>query len=168
MVQRLGLAVAMLPEAPAILLDEPTAALDPDGLDAFYRLVDEHQQKGRTVLFTSHQLGDVERLADRVVVLVAGRLVASLSKEALTRELADRGVMRVRIERPPADLLQRVHALAPLAAWHGDELIVPGPATRRASVVAQIQAAGASIASLTADEGRLDEYYRALVQGDAH
>lgn len=168
MVQRLGLAVAMLPEAPAILLDEPTAALDPDGLDAFYRLVDEHQRKGRTVLFTSHQLGDVERLADRVVVLVAGRLVASLSKDELTRALADRGVMRVRIEHAPANLLQRVQELAPQAAWHGEELIVPGPATCRAMVVARIQAAGASIASLTADEGRLDEFYRALVQGGAH
>ena len=168
MVQRLGLAVAMLPEAPAILLDEPTAALDPDGLDAFYRLVDDHQQRGRTVLFTSHQLGDAERLADRVVVLVAGRLVASLSKEALTQELADRGVMHVRVEHPPVDLIERVHECAPQAAWRGDELIVPGPATRRAMVVAQIQAAGASITSLTADEGRLDEFYRALVQGGAH
>ena len=82
MVQRLGLAVALLPRAPVLLLDEPTAALDPDGLCAFYGLVEHAQEDGRTVLFTSHQLGDVERLADRFAVLVAGRLVASLSASA--------------------------------------------------------------------------------------
>lgn len=165
MTQRLGLAIALLPDAPAILLDEPTAALDPDGLDAFYRLVDDHRRQGRTVLFTSHQLGDVERLADRVVVLVSGRLVASLSRAELARQLADRGVMRVTLEPPVGGVIERVRALAPLAVWQGDELVVPGPATCRAQVVAAIQGAGATIVSLTADEGRLDEFYRALVQG---
>ena len=77
MVQRLGLAVAMLPDAPVLLLDEPTAALDPDGLCAFYGLVGRRRSEGKTVLFTSHHLGDVERLADRFAVLVAGRLVAT-------------------------------------------------------------------------------------------
>jgi len=79
MTQRLGLAVAMLPSAPVLLLDEPTAALDPDGLCAFYGVVERAQREGRSVLFTSHQLGDVERLADRFAVLVGGRLVASLN-----------------------------------------------------------------------------------------
>ncbi len=163
MVQRLGLAVALLPNAPAILLDEPTAALDPEGLDAFYRLVDAHQTQGRTVLFTSHQLGDVERLADRVAILVSGRLVASLSKEELARQLADRGSMRVRVEAHTSGLLERVQRIAPEATWQGSELVVPGAATLRAHVIAEMQAAGASIVSLTAEEGRLDAFYRELV-----
>ena len=94
MVQRLGLAVAMLPEAPVFLLDEPTAALDPDGLCAFYGLVERAREDGRAVLFTSHQLGDAERLADRFAVLVGGRLVASLSASELKDRLSERGVMR--------------------------------------------------------------------------
>ena len=52
MVQRLGLAVAMLPASPVFILDEPTAALDPDGLCAFYGLVERARQDGRAVLFT--------------------------------------------------------------------------------------------------------------------
>src|SRR5262249_2793720 len=98
MVQRLGLAVAMLPEARVLLLDEPTAALDPDGLCAFYGLVSRRRDEGRTVLFTSHQLGDVERLADRFAILVEGRLVASLTSRALQDRLAERGLMRLRLE----------------------------------------------------------------------
>lgn len=163
MVQRLGLAVAMLPDAPVMLLDEPTAALDPDGLCTFYELVERHRTEGRTVLFTSHQLGDVERLADRIAILVGGRLVATLTESELARKLADRGVMRVRLDRPGADVVERARAVAPLARWAGDELVVPGPATSRMAVLAAIQAGGVQVTSITAEEGRLDAFYRELV-----
>ena len=76
MAQRLALAVALLPDAPVLLLDEPTAALDASGLAAFYELIDQRRAKGQTVLFSSHPTGDVERLADRVVVMAEGRCVA--------------------------------------------------------------------------------------------
>jgi Cu-processing system ATP-binding protein len=163
MVQRLGLAVALLPQAPVLLLDEPTAALDPDGLCAFYGLVDQRRGEGRTVLFTSHQLGDVERLADRVAVLVHGRLVATLSQRELQDRLADRGVMRLRFASKPAGLLLAVRVLAPRAVWSGEELIVPGSAAGRPAVLDVVRAAGAEIRGLTAEEGRLDELYRELV-----
>ena len=61
MVQRLGLAVATLGATEALLLDEPTAALDPDGLCAFYGLVEARRRSGGTVFFSSHQMGDIER-----------------------------------------------------------------------------------------------------------
>jgi Cu-processing system ATP-binding protein len=163
MVQRLGLAVAVLPQAPVLLLDEPTAALDPDGLCAFYGLVDQRRREGRTVLFTSHQLGDVERLADRVAVLVHGRLVATLGQRELQDRLADRGVMRLRFSSEPAGLLGAVRALVPTAVWSGEELIVPGPASGRPAVLDCVRQAGAEIRGLTAEEGRLEELYRELV-----
>lgn len=75
MTQRLGLAVAMLPEAPVLLLDEPTAALDPEGLTAFYELVEARRARGQTVLFSSHHVADVDRLATRIVVMQHGRVV---------------------------------------------------------------------------------------------
>jgi Cu-processing system ATP-binding protein len=96
MVQRLGLAVAMLPAAPVVLLDEPTAALDAEGLRGFYELVEERRAAGAAVLFTSHQITDVERLADRVVVMVRGRIVADLTREAFTAWLDECGVVRLR------------------------------------------------------------------------
>lgn len=166
MVQRLGLAVAMLPDAPVLLLDEPTAALDPDGLCAFYGVVERRRAEGRTVLFTSHQLGDVERLADRFVVLIEGRQVAAFSQRDLADHLADRGVMRVRLATCPPDLVARVRALAPRAQWveASRELIVPGPATVRPQVLDIVRTAGAEIRGLTAEEGRLDAFYRELVE----
>jgi Cu-processing system ATP-binding protein len=163
MVQRLGLAVAMLPEAPAFLLDEPTAALDPDGLCAFYGLVEHAREDGRAVLFTSHQLGDAERLADRFAVLVGGRLVASLTAAELKDRLSERGVMRLRLASRPEGLLPAVRALAPAATWAGDELVVPGAAVVRPRVLDAVRALGVEVRGLAADEGRLDVLYRELV-----
>jgi Cu-processing system ATP-binding protein len=163
MMQRLGLAVAMLPEAPVLLLDEPTASLDPDGICAFYGLLDRRRQTGATVLFSSHQMGDVERLADRFAVLVNGRLVAQFTQRELAARLADRGLMRVRLERLVEGALARVRELAPQALAVHDEIIVPGSAQSRADVIDAIRAAGGVITGLTAEEGRLDRFYQELV-----
>jgi Cu-processing system ATP-binding protein len=163
MVQRLGLAVAMLPDSPVLLLDEPTAALDPDGLCAFYGLVARRRSEGRTVLFSSHLLGDVERLADRFAVLVGGRLVATLDARELQDRLAERGFMRLRLDRRPPGLLERVRGVAPQATWAGDDLIVPGPAAMRPSAIDLVRGAGVEIRGLTAEEGRLDTLYQELV-----
>lgn len=163
MVQRLGLAVATLGTSEVLLLDEPTAALDPEGLSAFYELVETRRRSGGTVFFSSHQLGDIERLADVVAVMVAGKLVAQFTERDLAARLADRGVMRVRLAAPIAGLLERVSERAPGARWAGDELIVPGSAAKRPLILDLVREAGAEIRGLTAEEGRLDEFYRELV-----
>lgn len=163
MVQRLGLAVAMLPDAPILLLDEPTAALDPDGLCAFYGVVSRHRAEGKTILFTSHQMGDAERLADRIAVLVEGRLVATLTAREMADRLADRGVMRVRGTGFGDAVLRRVREVAPRAVRDGDELLVPGAATLRPAVLDLLRSAGGQVLAIRAEEGRLDALYRDLV-----
>jgi Cu-processing system ATP-binding protein len=161
MVQRLGLAVAALPDADVLLLDEPTAALDPAGLAAFYELVEEYRRAGRTVLFSSHQLGDTERLADRFAVLVEGRLVAQLTASELSARLAGRGVMRLRTERPDVALQER---LGRCASWADGELVVKGAPEQRAAALSILASGGHQVCSLTTEEGRLDELYRELVE----
>jgi Cu-processing system ATP-binding protein len=157
--------VATLGAAGVLLLDEPTAALDPDGLCAFYGLVEERRRAGVATFFSSHQLGDIERLADRVAVIVEGRLVAELTERDIAARLADRGVMRVRLSSRGTGLLERVRGLAPKALWFGDELVIPGPAATRPAVLDLIRAAGVEITGLAAQEGRLDEFYRELTGG---
>ncbi|HEX6976631.1 MAG TPA: ABC transporter ATP-binding protein [Vicinamibacterales bacterium] len=165
MVQRLGLAVAMLPESDVLLLDEPTAALDPDGLAAFYAVIEARQAEGRTILFTSHHVGDVERLADRFVVLVHGRVAAELTQAELRDRLAERGVMRVRLSAESDGLLERVRAIAPESALDNGELVVRGAASARPRVLDIVRASGVEVRGLTAEDGRLDALYRDLVAG---
>jgi Cu-processing system ATP-binding protein len=161
--QRLALAVAMMPEAPVLLLDEPTASLDPDGLCMFYGLIEAGRRRGQTVLFSSHQMGDVERLADRFIVLVGGSLAASFTATELASRLADRGHMKVGLDRLPDGLLDRVQTLAPRAVWAAGQLIVPAPPAVRLAVLDLVRGSGASILGLTAEEGRLETFYLELV-----
>lgn len=90
MKQKLGLAVASLADAPILLLDEPTVSLDPAGAIAFRQFLKGLKAKGKTIVFTSHMLADVEALADRVAVLVDGKLVALESVEAIRQRTKDR------------------------------------------------------------------------------
>jgi ABC-type multidrug transport system ATPase subunit len=85
MVQRLGLAVVSLADAPVLLLDEPTANLDPRGVKRFREFVLNQKEEGKTIIFSTHLLAEAEQLADRVGIFVGGRLAALESIESLKR-----------------------------------------------------------------------------------
>ncbi|MDX9978455.1 MAG: ABC transporter ATP-binding protein [Lentisphaeria bacterium] len=72
--QRLSVAAALLGDPPVMLLDEPTASLDPRATAAFRTLVADLAAAGRTIVLCSHLLDDVERLCGRVLVLLDGRV----------------------------------------------------------------------------------------------
>ncbi|HET7712621.1 MAG TPA: ABC transporter ATP-binding protein [Thermoanaerobaculia bacterium] len=160
MTQRLGLAVAALPESEVLLLDEPTAALDPDGLCAFYGLAVQIRKEKRTVVFTSHHLGDVEQLADRFGILVGGKLVALMTARELAERLGRRAVMRVVLDRAAQPLVQRV---GERAIAIGNELRVEAAPEVRVAVLDAIRNAGAEIRSVVTEEVRLEALYRELL-----
>jgi ABC-type multidrug transport system ATPase subunit len=87
MLQRLGLAVTCLPDTPVLVLDEPMSSLDPQGAIQFREFLTSFKQQGKTIVFSSHILSDVIQLADRVAILVGGRLVALQPVAALREEL---------------------------------------------------------------------------------
>ena len=165
MTQRLGLAVAMAAQALVLLLDEPTAALDPDGTCAFYAVIEARRSEGQTVFFSSHQMGDVERLADRFLVMVSGRLVASFTARELTTALANRGVMKVTVDGISDVVLTRLRAIAPGVMSSADQIMVPGTADVRLAVLDLLRNQGVTIRGWSAEEGRLDAFYRELVEG---
>ena len=75
--QRLGLALALVGRPEVVILDEPTAGMDPEGRAATRAIVAGLRDAGVAILLTSHDLTDVDRLADRVCILDQGRIVAS-------------------------------------------------------------------------------------------
>ena len=99
--QRLGLALALLGRPELLVLDEPTAGMDPAAKQATRERIAGLRAAGTTILLTTHELGDVERLADHVAVLDRGRVVAYGTPAELTGAGAAR--VRFRLSAPLAD-----------------------------------------------------------------
>ncbi len=111
MLQRIGLAQALVHDPRLLILDEPTAGVDPVGSAAMADLIRSLRDAGKTVLLTSHLLGQMEALCDRVAILDRGRLVA----EGTVAELAG-GSGRQQLEVDRLDEAQVVELRAWLAA----------------------------------------------------
>lgn len=85
---RVGFAKALLNDPKLLILDEPTASLDPDMSENLRRLIKETARRQKTtVVFTSHNMAEVEELCDRVVFINHGRVVATGSPLAVTQEI---------------------------------------------------------------------------------
>ncbi|MFC5187659.1 ABC transporter ATP-binding protein [Actinomadura harenae] len=87
--QRLGLAAALLGDPAIVVLDEPANGLDPEGIRWLRGLLRGLASEGRTVLVSSHLIGEVARTADRLVVVARGRLVADAETSEFTGDLED-------------------------------------------------------------------------------
>ncbi len=84
--QKLGLVAAFMHRPDLLVLDEPTSGLDPLMQDEFHRLLRETTDEGRTVFLSSHELDEVQRVADRVAIIKDGRLVVAGSVEELRQQ----------------------------------------------------------------------------------
>ncbi len=96
--QRLSLALALVGRPEVLVLDEPTAGMDPAAKSATRELIESLRVDGVSILLTTHELPDVERLADRIVVIDRGRLVAQGSPAELLAGARPR--LRLRLDRP--------------------------------------------------------------------
>jgi ABC-2 type transport system ATP-binding protein len=83
MKQRLGIAAALLGDPPVLVLDEPMNGLDPEGMVWFRRLIAELRDDGRAVLISSHLMRELEGIADRIVVVHHGHLIADTTVDAV-------------------------------------------------------------------------------------
>jgi ABC-type multidrug transport system ATPase subunit len=107
MKQRLGVAAALLKDPELLILDEPTNGLDPAGMAEMRTFIRSLGSDGRTVLLSSHLMGEVEQVSDRVGVISEGALVAEGTVEQL------RGRPRLRVRAEPAAAAVRVLGALP-------------------------------------------------------
>jgi ABC-2 type transport system ATP-binding protein len=98
--QRLGLAKALLADPSIIILDEPTANLDPQGVLDYRRIILSVASEGKTVVVSSHILAEVSRVSTSVGILSAGKLIAKGSWKELAEDLVQRsaGLVTIRVE----------------------------------------------------------------------
>lgn len=166
MLQRLGLAVASLPDAPILLLDEPTASLDPERAIQFREFLATLKQKGKTIVFTSHVLADVEQLADRVAILVGGKLVALESIQALRENLMLGSQMRVEVANPSEALIPIARqAGASAVTLQANALLITSAPEVRMEILAALKAAGGEVVRFATEEPSLEDVYLNYIRG---
>ena len=120
--QKLALAATLSADVPLLILDEPTANLDPTVRGVVSDMVVEARDAGRTVIFSSHVLSEVEDVCDRVVILRGGRLVHTQVVAELKRQHRIRAVLTGPLPPTPAELDGQVAIVR-----RGDEVVIDTP-----------------------------------------
>lgn len=157
--QRLGIAAALLGDPPLLLLDEPTNGLDPEGIRWLRGFLRELAAEGRTVVVSSHLMGEVELTADHLLVLGRGRLLADMS---LAEFVAGHGEPRLRVRSTePQRLTGLLTAAGAEVTTDGGALLVRGIGERRVGAVAARH--GIPLLELRRDDARsLEDAFLAL------
>lgn len=168
MVQRLGIAVLALADTPVLLLDEPTTGLDPQARARLHELLIARRNAGKTVLLTSHLLSEVEELADRVAILVQGRLVTVESVSALRQHVMASCRIQLALLNPDERFVAvALHAGADAAELQGGRLLVTSRAEQRLAILRALETAGARIERFSTEEPTLEEVYLRYVYENA-
>lgn len=143
--QRLSLGLALVGQPELLILDEPTAGMDQEAKRMTRGLIGELRDAGLAILMTTHDLADVERLADRVAILHGGRIIADGTLAELASSGSGIATIRLRTE-PGLDDAGRTSLRRAIEAWAGG----------RAERVVDLELSGAS----------LEERYFALTSRD--
>jgi len=125
MIQRVGIAQALINEPEVVILDEPMTGLDPLGRRAVRNLVLDLREEGKTVLFSTHILADAETLCDRVAILNRGRLLGCGELHQILRLGAS--ATEILLETPPAELLSDLRPLTSAIVRTGDRVRIEVP-----------------------------------------
>jgi ABC-2 type transport system ATP-binding protein len=166
--QRLNLACALLHDPPVLLLDEPTAALDPASRDALFGTLHDLREAGHAILLTTHHLDEAEHGCDRIAVLDRGRVVASGRPAELTRgPTGGRAVLYAHLRDPLPRFFQKVLLRR---AGPGVEIEITGRRLRLAALtqealgraLAVILADGVVLETFRTPPGRLEHLLRGL------
>jgi ABC-2 type transport system ATP-binding protein len=157
--RRACVGISLVNDPDVLFLDEPTTGIDPAGRRSLWGLVDDLAAAGTTVFLTSHSMEEVERLCDRVAILVDGRIVATGTPDSLIEAYGGEPRLVVRTEAGTAsltDLEYRIEATT-------EELTIFGVAPEDiGDAVASLDAAGVEYESFTWTDPTLEDVYLEL------
>ncbi|MEU9605553.1 ATP-binding cassette domain-containing protein [Streptomyces sp. NPDC048057] len=167
MAQRLMLARAVFHRPAVLFLDEPTAGLDPQGRLALWESLAQLMADGQTILLTTHNMEEADRLCDRVAIIDHGRILALDTPAALKRGLGADTTVTVVAKGPAADLAAALRRDVPGVVRSrltdgGVELQVKGGDRLLARVVASAEAGGFDLVDLSLAQSSLETVFISL------
>jgi ABC-2 type transport system ATP-binding protein len=159
MKQRLAIAAALLPDPELLVLDEPTNGLDPAGIVEIRELLRSLATGGRTVVVSSHLLGEIQAMVDNLVVIRFGELMYAGSLEGLMQKATERVVAAP----DPASDMPRLVEVVEANGWtcelSHDQLIVDMPAERSPDLARAATAAGLTLRVLNPEADTLETVF---------
>ena len=159
MLQRVGIAQAILHDPQVIFLDEPMSGLDPLGRREVRDVILDLKKQGRTIFFSTHILSDAEMLCDRVAVLVGGKLQGvGAPKEIVSVEIHG---MEILFELPPGS--STPEKIITTATRTGDRYRIQVPEAEIYDVLEQLKSCQARILSVAPVRPSLEDYFLKLV-----
>ncbi len=162
MVQRAGIAQALVGDPELVILDEPMSGLDPIGRAMVRRLILDLKKRGKTVFFSTHILADAEVLCDRVAILRAGRVVSQGNLADILQ--VDVSHMEVICTGVAAESLSDVNGVR-VTSTAGSRLHMEVATAEVGRVIALIQARGGRLVSAQPERKTLEEVFLDEVQG---
>jgi ABC-2 type transport system ATP-binding protein len=165
MKQKIALIRALIHDPPVLFLDEPTTAMDPHSARTVRDAIAELRAARRTILLTTHNLTEAETLADRIMVVRGGGIVAQGTRDELTRQLMGDPIWELRLAAPSDGVAPLLDGLVQLEAI-GDDWVQYRCADARnvnPQIIARLAARGAPIVALTELPRSLEEVYLSIV-----
>ncbi|WP_049969421.1 ABC transporter ATP-binding protein [Haladaptatus cibarius] len=169
MAQRLAFAMALVGDPDLLILDEPSTGLDPNGAREMREIVREEKERGATIFFSSHILGQVEAVCDRVGILNEGELVAEDSIEGLKENVGGDTAMTVETKSLSTDAVSAVRDLDGVTNVNrdGNELFVNCDSETKTTVIATLENTGADVVDFETDETSLEDLFISYTETEA-
>ncbi|HZR82141.1 MAG TPA: ABC transporter ATP-binding protein [Candidatus Binatia bacterium] len=167
--QRVGLAQALLGDPEVLILDEPTSGLDPEQVSEIREVVKSFRGR-RTILFSSHILSEVSQVAQRVVIIHRGKIVAEDATEVLARRLAGAVTLWLRIDAPLGDAraaIALVDGVREVAEQGGRLRVAAGDEATVRRVSQLVSARGWPLLELAQEALTLEEIFLRLVREES-
>jgi len=166
MLQRLGFAQCIMGSPSLLILDEPTAGLDAVGAYELRKKIKELNEKGVTILLSSHILSEVQELSHRVAIINKGKIVAIDTVENLSKRFEVQPKLRVELQRPSERIMKLVKSIKSVKDVKMEEnvLEILCPPGAKLSIINTIEEAGGKIVDFRTVEPTLEEIFIKVVK----
>lgn len=161
MAQRLVLAMALVGKPDLLLLDEPSTGLDPAGAREIRQIIQEENDRGATVFFSSHILGQIEPICDRIGILREGKLVAEDSIKELQQAMGSEETLVITLDSvldDPAEVVHKVPGVSSITV-DGTTIRVSCISGSETAVLPALEESGASVKSFRTERISLEDLF---------